>query len=71
MGEVAQTIDGGGHAPGFPRLPSSQTITRACMSLREKAFVFAGSLRALRRCVAQRSAYFKYVMPTFFQVDMV
>jgi hypothetical protein len=57
-------------APGFPRLPPSHTITRACMSLRSIAFVLAGSLSALRRCVAHRSAYLRYVMPTFFHVLM-
>jgi hypothetical protein len=58
-------------APGLPRLPASQVMTRACMSLRGLDLDFIGSLSALRTCVAQRSAYFRYVMPTFFQVDMM
>ena len=56
--------------PGVPRLPFVHCITRACMSLLAIAFVLAGSLSALRTWVAHRSAYLRYVMPTFFQVLM-
>lgn len=54
--------------PGACRLPDSHLNTRACMPLSSFALVLAGSLSEFRRCVAHRSAYFKYVMPTCFQV---
>jgi len=40
------------------------------MSLRAIDLVFIGSFSAFRTCVAHRSAYFRYVMPAIFQVDM-
>ena len=46
-------------APGLPRLPSANCVMRTCMSLACFAFVLAGSLSALRRCVAHRSAYLR------------
>lgn len=61
----------GRRAPGLPRLPSSQFMMRMCMSLKVFDCVLSGSLSAFRKWVAQRSEYLRYVMPTFFHVDMV
>ena len=44
---------------GSPRLPASHCTMRACMLLELLALVFAGSLSALRTCVAQMSAYLR------------